>query len=71
MPTLTAPDGPIIGTHTVTEIAGDDEDAKNVLLEVNARKAIHVMYGQGHFGSEILGGFYVNLERGKLGLLRA
>ncbi|KAF8058203.1 putative halogenase [Lyophyllum atratum] len=70
MPQLTAPDGPILDTHTVEGIAGNDEDAKNVLLEVNARKAIHVMYGQGHFGSEILEGFYVNLERGKLGLVR-
>ncbi|GLB41449.1 putative FAD-dependent small molecule halogenase [Lyophyllum shimeji] len=68
MPELASPDGPILRIGTVAGIAGDDEDAKNVLLEVNARKAIHIMYGKGHFGSEVLEGFYVNLERGKLGL---
>ncbi|KAG6906982.1 Flavin-dependent halogenase armH1 [Tephrocybe rancida] len=71
MPKLISPDGPILRTSTVAAIVGDDEDAKNVLLEVNARKAIHVMYGQGHFGSEIFEGYYVNLEQGKLGLVRA
>ncbi|TFK39897.1 putative halogenase [Crucibulum laeve] len=71
LPQLTAPDGPILDVDTVTEIAGKDEDTKHVLLEVNARKAIHVMYGQGHFGSEIMAGFYANLEKGNLGLTRA
>ncbi|KAG6856196.1 hypothetical protein H0H87_006736 [Tephrocybe sp. NHM501043] len=71
MPKLTAPDGPILRTSTVAAIVGGDEDAKNVIMEVNARKAIHIMYGQGHFGSEIFGGYYVNLEHGKLGLVKA
>ncbi|KAG6919692.1 hypothetical protein DXG01_002638 [Tephrocybe rancida] len=71
LPNLTSPDGPILRTSAVAKITGEDEDARNVLLEVNARKAIHVMYGQGHFGSETFEGFYVNLERGKLGLVRA
>ncbi|KAG6855641.1 Flavin-dependent halogenase armH1 [Tephrocybe sp. NHM501043] len=71
MPKLTSASGPIIHPSIVADIVGDDEDAKNVILEVNARKAIHVMYGEGHFGSEIFEGMYVNLERGNLGLLRA
>ncbi|KAG6881090.1 hypothetical protein C0992_001891 [Termitomyces sp. T32_za158] len=70
LPELTAPDGPILSHSTVAEVVGDDEDARNVICEVNARKVVHVMYGQGHFGSEILGGFYVNLERGNLGLIQ-
>lgn len=70
LPELTAPDGPILRNSTIAEVVGDDEDAKNVIFEVNARKVVHVMYGQGHFGSEILGGFYANLERGNLGLMR-
>ncbi|KAG6826874.1 hypothetical protein H0H92_014078 [Tricholoma furcatifolium] len=71
MPELTSPDGPILRASAVSELVGDDSDAKNVILEVNARKAIHTMYGPGHFGSETFEGLYVNLERGKLGLARA
>ncbi|KAG6820548.1 hypothetical protein H0H93_015433 [Arthromyces matolae] len=52
MPDLTTPHGPILRSSTVTAIVGDDEEAKHVVLEVNARKVVHVMYGQGHFGSE-------------------
>ncbi|KAG6861126.1 hypothetical protein C0995_003578 [Termitomyces sp. Mi166 len=71
MPDLTAPDGPILRPCTVSAIVGDDEDAKHVVLEINARKVIHVMYGLGHFRNEILHGYYINLIHGELGMREA
>ncbi|KAJ7062686.1 putative halogenase [Mycena amicta] len=69
---LLASRGPLLGTSAVEKIAGDDEDAKHVLLRVNARKAVQGIYDwEENFRSERLGsGFVVHLERGKLGLRR-
>ncbi|KAJ7729315.1 putative halogenase [Mycena metata] len=68
---LIAPDGAIKSTAEVAEIAGSDEEAKQVLLRVNARKAVEGIYDwEGNFQSEVLNGFSVQLETGKLGLRR-
>ncbi|KAJ7138574.1 putative halogenase [Mycena filopes] len=68
---LVAPDGEIKSTAEVAEIAGSDEEAKQVLLRVNARKAVQGIYDwEANFKSEVLHGFSVQLKRGDLGLLR-
>lgn len=76
-PLLFAEDAPTLSAEKVesmTEIDGTplDEDTRNVLLRNSARKITNTLYdGTRHFGSEVLGGFYVNLVRGHLGLVRA
>ncbi|KAF7331262.1 hypothetical protein MKEN_00003300 [Mycena kentingensis (nom. inval.)] len=69
-PTLLAKDGALMGRADVEKLAGDDEDAKHVLLRVNARKAVEGIYDwEGNFRNERLGaGFFIRLERGNLGL---
>lgn len=54
---------------SVMALAGSDEEAKNVLLKVNARKPLAEMYGCNT--AEVLEGFYVRMEQGSLGLVRA
>jgi hypothetical protein len=69
--TLLAKDGPIMGTKAVAALAGADEEAKQVLWRVNARKAVEGIYDwKSNFEEENLGGFSVMLERGRLGLRR-
>ncbi|KAF8067527.1 putative halogenase [Lyophyllum atratum] len=76
-PLLFAEDAPTLSEEkldTLTEVDGTplDEDTRNVLLRNSARKITNTLYdGTRHFGSEVLGGFYVNLVRGHLGLIRA
>ncbi|KAJ7116117.1 putative halogenase [Mycena crocata] len=65
---LTSPDAPIMSVSSVMALAGNDEDAKNVLLKVNARKPLAEMYGCNT--AEVLAGFYVRMEKGELGLVR-
>ncbi|KAJ7681861.1 putative halogenase, partial [Mycena polygramma] len=68
---LLARDGPIMGTKAVAALAGPDEEAKQVLWRVNARKAVEGIYDwERNFKDEDLGGFTVVLERGQLGLRR-
>ncbi|KAJ7605841.1 putative halogenase [Mycena polygramma] len=68
---LLARDGPIMGTKAVAALAGADEEAKQVLWRVNARKAVEGIYDwETNFKGEDLGGFTVVLERGQLGLRR-
>ncbi|KAJ6562743.1 putative halogenase [Mycena vulgaris] len=68
---LLAPDGPIMGTTAVAALAGQDEEAKQVLWRVNARKAVEGMFDwEQNFQGESLNGFAVVLERGVLGLRR-
>ncbi|KAJ7670002.1 putative halogenase [Mycena polygramma] len=68
-PTALAVDAPIMSVASVMALAGNDEDARNVLLKVNARKPLAEMYGCNT--AEVMGGFYVRMERGALGLVRA
>jgi hypothetical protein len=50
----------------------DDQEAKIVLSEINARKPIHAMYNPAdNFGMEEHFGFKAILERGQLGLMNA
>ncbi|KAJ7131942.1 putative halogenase [Mycena filopes] len=68
---LIAPHGAIKSTAEVAEIAGSDAEAKQVLLNVNARKAIHRLYDwEGNFQGENLSGLAVVLEHKNLGLRR-
>ncbi|KAJ7738145.1 putative halogenase [Mycena metata] len=71
---LISPDAPLMSVASVMELAGiqNDDDAKHVLLEVNARKPIHSMYNcDTNFKTEVMSGFCVRMERGQLGLIRA
>ncbi|KAJ6529980.1 putative halogenase [Mycena vulgaris] len=71
-PELTSPEAPIMSVASITALAGRDEEAKHVLLEVNARKPIHTMYDCAtDFTTEVLNGFCVRMEQGELGLFRA
>ncbi|KIY53484.1 putative halogenase [Fistulina hepatica ATCC 64428] len=62
---------PTVSIREVERVTQGDEDAKHVLLEINARKPIHVMYDVQHFRTEILDGYFINMEKGKLGMVRA
>ncbi|KAJ6454553.1 putative halogenase [Mycena vitilis] len=71
-PELVSPDGPIMSVADVLALAGDDDEAKHVLLEVNARKPIHAMYDcETNFTTEVMGGFCVRMQQGELGLVKA
>jgi len=51
-------------------LGDDDEEAKIVLGEINARKPIHAMYNPADdFGMEAHFGFKAVLEHGRLGLV--
>jgi hypothetical protein len=68
---LLARDGPIMDTKAVAALAGADEEAKQVLWRVNARKAVEGIYDwEADFKRENSGGFSVMLQRGRLGLRR-
>ncbi|KAJ7222830.1 putative halogenase [Mycena haematopus] len=68
---LLARDGPIMDTKTAAALAGNDENAKQVLWHVNARKAVNGIYDwEENFKGENLSGLSVVLERGRLGLRR-
>ncbi|KAJ7764116.1 putative halogenase [Mycena maculata] len=70
-PALLARDGPLMDTQAVAQLTGKDEEAKQVLLRVNARKAVDGIYDwEQNFTGENLSGFSVVLERGALGLRR-
>ncbi|KAJ7090628.1 FAD/NAD-P-binding domain-containing protein [Mycena epipterygia] len=70
-PSLLAHDGQIMDTQAVADLAGQDEEAKQVLWNVNSRKAVQGIYDwERNFQGENLGGFSVVLERGVLGLRR-
>jgi len=71
-PKLLAFDGPLLNPKTVESLAGEDEEAKQVLWKLNSDKALVVMFDyEGNFRQEILNGWYVNLEKGNLGLVSA
>ncbi|CAK5284694.1 unnamed protein product [Mycena citricolor] len=68
---LLAPDGPLLATQDVVQLADGDDEAKHVLWRVNARKAVDGIYDwERNFRSEKLGGWVVRLETGRLGLVR-
>ncbi|KAF8205877.1 putative halogenase [Mycena galopus ATCC 62051] len=68
-PEVISPEAPIMSVASVMKLAGSDEDAKNVLLKANARKPLAEMYGCNT--AEVMEGFYVRMEKGSLGLVRA
>ncbi|KAJ7354148.1 putative halogenase [Mycena albidolilacea] len=68
---LLAADGPVIGIEEVAALAGKDEEAKQVLWAVNARKAVGGLVDwERTFESGNLRGLSIVLERAKLGLRR-
>ncbi|KAF7342752.1 hypothetical protein MSAN_01990400 [Mycena sanguinolenta] len=71
-PSLMARTGPILNTKVVEELAAGDENVKQVLWRVNARKTLDNMYGwENTFLGENIDGFTIILKRGALGLGQA
>ena len=73
LPELTSAAGPIMSGKDIERVLDpEDEDAKHVLSEINARKPIHAMYsGPAHLAMEGVNGLVGRMERGSLGLIRA
>ncbi|KAF7349947.1 FAD/NAD P-binding domain-containing protein [Mycena venus] len=69
-PGLMALNGPPLEPQALADIIGDDEEAKEVMKEINAKKTLNKMYRDDHFG-ESLNGFSVVLKQGSLSLQRA
>ncbi|KZO98522.1 FAD/NAD(P)-binding domain-containing protein [Calocera viscosa TUFC12733] len=71
-PELFSPDGKMLTPTQVDEIIGeDDEDARAVVKEINARKAVHIMYdAEANFSNEDVDGLAVRVKQGSLGLIR-
>ena len=68
-PTLLSSNGPVLNEKSVDKLAGKDEDMRLVLLQMNARKAIQVIYTmQDDVIGEVLDGMKIQLEQGNLGL---
>ena len=72
-PSLFSPDGPVMTPGELDLVLDpEDEEARHVLREVNARKPIHIMYSGTHnFELEEVAGYKVHCERGCLGLVKA
>lgn len=68
-----SPSGAVLTEADIDKVIDPkDEEAKLVLSEVNARKPIHAMYNSTrNFGDEVLDGYIVRVERGRLGLVKA
>ncbi|KAJ6583048.1 putative halogenase [Mycena vulgaris] len=70
-PVLMAPDGPILTHKAVADATGEDQEANHVLLQINSKKGLNVLYDwESDFRQERLNGFSVALTRGHLGLRR-
>ncbi|KAI0684562.1 hypothetical protein BC835DRAFT_1409127 [Cytidiella melzeri] len=72
-PALMCPSGPILTEIEIDKLVErNDEEARAVLAEINARKPIHHMYNpQQNFLNEVHYGLNAVLERGQLGLIAA
>lgn len=72
-PELISPTGRVMTETDIEKVLDpEDEDAKHVLGEINARKPIHAMYsGPAHLAMEGVNGLIGRMERGSLGLIRA
>ncbi|KAF7335132.1 putative halogenase [Mycena venus] len=70
-PVLMAPNGPILTHKAVADATGQDEEAKQVLWQINSKKGLDVLYDwENDFRQERLNGFSVALTWGHLGLRR-
>ncbi|KAK0498924.1 hypothetical protein EDD18DRAFT_55561 [Armillaria luteobubalina] len=68
-PELCSPSVPIMTDSVIEYLAKDNDEAKLVLKEINARKAVHTMYGGPmHVAAEDIDGLVLNLEVGSFGL---
>jgi hypothetical protein len=72
LPELTSATAPIMSEQDIEKVVDpEDEDAKHVLSEINARKPIHAMYsGPAHIAMEGVNGLVGRVEWGSLGLIR-
>ncbi|KAF5310508.1 hypothetical protein D9758_018781 [Tetrapyrgos nigripes] len=72
-PSLFSAEAPLMTAEDIAKVVDkNDEDAKAVLSEVNARKPIHAMYaGPAHLALEGVDGLVGKMELGSLGLARA
>lgn len=69
-PSLMSIDEPVLEPQALATIIGVDEEAKEVMQEINSRKVINKIYNWAeHFGDNV-NGFSVVLKRGSLGLQR-
>jgi hypothetical protein len=70
-PLLLSIKGPILAPETIAKVAKDDEEAQDLLKEMNSRKAVNGMYNWAeNFEGDNLNGFSVVLKTGSLGLRR-
>ncbi|KZT42314.1 FAD/NAD(P)-binding domain-containing protein [Sistotremastrum suecicum HHB10207 ss-3] len=72
-PSLFSPEGPVMTPDDLDRVLDpNDDEARAVLQEVNARKPVHIMYNAtGNFDMEDVNGWKVTVKRGNLGLRRA
>ncbi|KAJ7595788.1 FAD/NAD-binding domain-containing protein [Mycena floridula] len=69
---LMALNGPVLGPADLEKVIGtEDSDAKQVLQRLNSLKVLRNDTSPESFTSEAVNGYTVNLERGKLGLVKA
>ncbi|KAJ6549698.1 FAD/NAD-P-binding domain-containing protein [Mycena capillaripes] len=69
-PSLMSIDEPVLDPQALTTIIGVDEEAKDVMQEIDSGKVINKIYNWvEHFGDNV-NGFSVVLKRGSLGLQR-
>lgn len=67
------PSGPILTSSDIDKLVSrQDDEARTVLAEINARKPVHHMYSpKQNFLTEVHHGLNAVLERGQLGLAAA
>ncbi|KAJ7858368.1 putative halogenase [Mycena olivaceomarginata] len=71
LPSEMADNGPFLEKRVITQLSGDDQEAKDLLERMNSKKAITGMYNWAdNFAGDNLPGFSVVLEKGSLGLQR-
>ncbi|KAK6992920.1 hypothetical protein R3P38DRAFT_3078358 [Favolaschia claudopus] len=70
-PALLTDTGPLLSGKALVEATKDDEEAKNLLHQMNSRKTITGMFDWSHnYAGDKLNGFSVRMKRGELGLYR-
>jgi hypothetical protein len=71
LPSEMADNGPFLEKKVITQLSGDDQEAKDLLERMNSKKAITGMYNWAdNFAGDNLPGFSVVLKKGSLGLQR-
>lgn len=69
---LLALSGPVMGPDDLAKVLdAQDSDAKTVIQRINSLKVLRNDTSPNSFTSEAVNGYVVNLERGRLGLVKA